>query len=461
MKLHASKAHGSTLVMTIVVVSTLLVLLAVAVDYSSQMSRNVERTRKTALAMEIADGHLENLFTSWRNIYRTTWTTLSNSSGGTDYSVLPTNWFYTDAFKPGVTPTAYPVAMTTPLPLTGMSPTATVPPTIPIPASTLFPTGANYTVTQYRVQAVDPMITLDTNDNAQVESGTKGNGTWGPEATNAIPPAAYGPSLGPGGYRYPYSYYYLAAVDVKVPALAGDVTAKVRRVFEKKFDLPWTYAMFFVDDLEFQPAAALTISGPIHTNGGLYIGTSNFTTTSRVEYGSEYANGYSPYESRYGSSVTSPNFAKSSASLSLSDCPPAQVPPSTPFGWNLSFNAVDTGSGAGNNDGYREIIELSSGGTDDLAAVRYANQAGIQILIDSSNTVTVKYGNGSTPTNSVKTAVQNCVTTNRVFYDNREVGYIRVVDLDIFLLAKAANLGDIPANTANPLTSPPNCWNRN
>ena len=55
----------------------------------------------------------------------------------------------------------------------------------------------------------------------------------------------------------------VAAVDVNVPALGtsgGTVTAKVRRVFEKKFDLPWTYAMFFVDDLEFQPTYSLTIS---------------------------------------------------------------------------------------------------------------------------------------------------------------------------------------------------------
>src|SRR3954447_8591846 len=101
MKLQHSKSGGSTLVVTIVVVSTLLVLLAVAIDYTTQMSRNVERTRKTALAMEIADGHLENLFTSWRNIYRSSWTTSYGAyTGGTDYTVLPTNWFYTDNFKP-------------------------------------------------------------------------------------------------------------------------------------------------------------------------------------------------------------------------------------------------------------------------------------------------------------------------------------------------------------------------
>ena len=33
-----------------------------------------------ALAMEIADGHLEMLFTSWRNIYRSTWTSTSGIS---------------------------------------------------------------------------------------------------------------------------------------------------------------------------------------------------------------------------------------------------------------------------------------------------------------------------------------------------------------------------------------------
>src|SRR5438045_783478 len=206
------------------------------------------------------------------------------------------------------------------------------------------------------------MIELDTSENAVDINGAALN--------RAQPaPAAYGPN------DWQYSYYYLAAVDVTVPALAGNVTAKVRRVFEKKFDLPWTYAMFFVDDLEFQPTTALTITGPIHTNSGLYIGTSNFTTTSRVEYGSDYANGYSPNDSRYGGSVTSPNFAKSDSTLTLSDCPPSQVSPYLPFGWNLSFNTADVGSGAGNNDGYREIIEAPEGGTAQLASMRLYNQA--------------------------------------------------------------------------------------
>src|SRR5215212_5925950 len=63
MKIRSRNQTGSTLVVTIVIVSTLLVLLGVAVDYSTQVSRVTQRSRKTAVALEIADGHLETLFT--------------------------------------------------------------------------------------------------------------------------------------------------------------------------------------------------------------------------------------------------------------------------------------------------------------------------------------------------------------------------------------------------------------
>ena len=85
--------HGSGLVVVISVVATILILLGAAVSFTAHISRMSQRTRKTALAMEIADGHLEYLFTNWRNIYRKTWTT--TSSGGTDDVVLATNYFFT------------------------------------------------------------------------------------------------------------------------------------------------------------------------------------------------------------------------------------------------------------------------------------------------------------------------------------------------------------------------------
>src|SRR5205085_7550201 len=99
MKLYREKIeNGNGLVVTISVVMTVLAILGAAVSYTGHVSRVAQRSRRTALAMEIADGHLEYLFTNWRNIYRKTWTTYGLSTGGTDYSVVGTNYFYTDKY---------------------------------------------------------------------------------------------------------------------------------------------------------------------------------------------------------------------------------------------------------------------------------------------------------------------------------------------------------------------------
>src|SRR5205823_14672610 len=157
----------------------------------------------------------------------------------------------------------------------------------PPPQPTLFPYTTLFRSTQYRIQAVDPMISLDSNENALMETSFgSGNFTPMPKATpypspstQTIPPAAYGQNT------WQYSFYYLAAVDVSVPALGtnnGTVTAKVRRVFEKKFDNPWTYAMFYVHDLELQPTTTFQLDGRITTNGNLYIGNSSVTDRKSV-----------------------------------------------------------------------------------------------------------------------------------------------------------------------------------
>jgi len=394
-----NNTRGSTLMVTIGVVATLLVLLGTAVDYTVHISRVSQRSRKTAIAMEIADGHLETLYSNWRNIYRTTWTTLSNNQGGTDRSIVGTNFFYTSMYNPGPAPT----------PVPSMTPAAT-PPIIALPASSNFPSQSTYTVTQYRIQSVDPMITLDASENSTIT----------PAAT---PPAAYGPN------NWQYSYFYLAAVDVTVPTTTGNVTAKVRRVFEKKFDNPWTYAMFFVDDLEFQPTVTLSMDGPIHTNSSLYIGTNLFTTTNRLEFAGEYVNGASPLDPAH-TTFTAPNL--------VSDMPPSQVSPYLPFGWNLNLDGSTN-----NNRSYHELIERPVAGTDPLSEIRLYNQAGYRILIDASNNITVTTKSGSTPTNGDINAIVGTITTNQAFYDAREASYLRMASVDInALITQLKKLSD-------------------
>src|SRR5438270_3312158 len=175
------------LVVVVSVVATILAILGAAVSYTGHISRISQRSRRAALAVEIADGHLEYLFTNWRNIYRTT--ALSYNSGGTNYDLLPTNYFYTSMYSPSPAPSAIPY----------MTPAAT-PPIIPLPAKSNFPTEANYTVTQYRIQAVDPMIDLNSSENAMVET-SYGSGNFSDMPTGSPPPATYGPNT------WHYSFY--------------------------------------------------------------------------------------------------------------------------------------------------------------------------------------------------------------------------------------------------------------
>jgi hypothetical protein len=305
------------------------------------------------------------------------------------------------------------------------------PPFIPKPDPALFPDIPEYTVTQYRIQAVSPMVELDANENALRPDGSR-------------MPASEFPLAGDGPNYWQYSIYYLAAVDVTVPTMNGNVVAKVRRVFEKKYDNPWTYAMFYHDDLEFQPSSALTITGPVHTNSSLYIGNSNFTAQSTVSYAGEYVNGFSPQDVRStnGTSITTPNFP--------SDLPPSQESPYLPFGWNLKLTNAD---GSVNNDSYHELIErpVVEPEADPLGEVRLYNQAGVKVLIDQNNNVTVRNLANQVVTASsggndkkIYDAVMNAIATNRAMQDNREGKYVRITDFDIGKFSDDINTGRLP-----------------
>jgi hypothetical protein len=422
------KANG--LVVVVSVVATILAILGAAVSYTGHISRIAQRSRRTALALEIADGHLEYLFTNWRNIYRKIGLTYNSGSGGTNYAILPTNYFFTSVWNPGPAPSPVPY----------MTPAATPAP-IPTPSKSNFPTEANYNVTQYRIQAVDPMIDLDSSENALLETSFgSGNFTPMPKGTpyaspssQLIPPPAYGPNT------WQYSFYYLAAVDVNVPALgtnSGTVTAKVRRVFEKRFDNPWTYGIFYNDDLELQPTSPLTMNGPIHSNGNLYIGTSNFTAQSSVGYTGSYVNGYSPNDtSSHAGSISAPTF--------VANLPPTQEGAYMPFGWNLNLDS----STSNNNDSYHEIIERPVSGTDPLANVRYYNQPGYRIVLNDpnnggNNTVQQVSSNGTITNisgsalnawlgNNGQGSSSTILQQNQPLYDAREGAAVKVTNFNV------------------------------
>ena len=420
--------RGSTLVVTIAVVATILVLLGSAVGYTQHISRMASRNRKSALAMEIADGHLEYLFSSWRNISR---------APALRYTLKqpPTNFFFTTPdYNPGPAPTPW----TSPSP--GPSPWPGAPAPIPRPSPSNFSTESGYTVDQYRIQAVTPMIELDASEKSIL-------------ATNAFPPAAFGPNT------WQYSFFYLASVDISVPTLKGTVKAKVRRVFEKKYDNPWAFAVFYNDDLELQPVTPLSIDGPVHTNGSLYIGTSNLTVAngttsvrppSKVSYGASYVNGFGPGDVRYRADGIYPAGTVSAPTFPI-DLPPSQESPYLPFGWNLKMQNAD---GSVNNDSYHELVErIATGSTDPLQEVRYYNQAGYRVVINADNSVkiikadgTELQGNpyGNWVGNNGQGSSTSILDPGKAVYDARENAWVRVVNVDVAKLTSFVNSGALP-----------------
>lgn len=428
------KDRGSTLVVTVSIVATILVLLAAAVNYTQHISKQSQRSRKTALALEIADGHLEQLFSNWRNISRIQVMQAIKKKISVANVALPTQYFFTDLYNPGPTPSPDPN-------VTGLS---APPPIIPLPDKSLFPTEPNYTVTQYRIQAVDPMTTIDANGNALL------NGAVDPTAT---PPAAFGPNTSTTNGQY--SFYYLASADVSVPAIGaqnGMVTAKVRRVFEKKYDEPFTYAIFYHDDLELHPASALTITGPIHTNSSLYVGTSNFTaqapsvaspTSGRVTYSTSFVNGASPNDPLH-TSFTQPNFPANE--------PPAMQAAYLPYGWNLNL----TGTNTNNNANYHELIERPdpAATSDAIASVRFYNQADYRVVIDANNNLTITDKTGAAVTNgSDYNVITGALSFNGAIQDVREGSAIRLTTVDIGNISKNSNLGMIYISDASAGTA--------
>ncbi len=416
-----SQERGSSIVIVVSVVATILVLLGAAVGYTQHVSRQTQRTRKSALAMEIADGHLEHLFTYWRNLSRiqVNQAIKKKASKITSYA-LPTQYFFTDLYNPGPAPAPT-------LATEGLS---AAPPIIPLPAKSLFPTEANYTVTQYRIQAVDPMVDLQTSNTSDPELSTvpiTDMGTGDPASSSEFD-AAFGPNTSTTNGQY--SFYYLASVDVKVPAIgnsSGFVTTKVRRVFEKKYDQPFTFAVLYMDDLELQPSSNLTITGPMHTNGSLYIGTSNFTaaaptttypTSGRVTFSNMFVNGASSQDPLH-TSFSAPNFPDRE--------PPMMWPSFLPFGWDPNL----TGTNTNNSNGYHELIEVGDpAATDDpISAVRFSKVADYVVLIDANNNVTIT-SNGTYNASDANN-ITGALTFNQSFQDVREGGPIRVTTLDV------------------------------
>ncbi len=370
------------MIVVLTALATLASLVVAAVTYTSTVSRNVLRSNTMRTATGMGDGLMEFAFAHWRETCRQQ----TNTQRPTiDFAGIP---LPTQALFPGI-----PQFTAT----RGSNPV----------------NGTPYTVSNYKVQAVDPQL------NAL--------------ATDSIaPPPSRGMNLGTG------SFYYLASADVSLPNLSGKpITVRLRRVFEKQLESPWSYAIFFADPLEIHPSPPFTITGAVHTNSSLYTAHNTLTFGSKVTYTDDWSVGFAPGDKSHTGET--PQAPKQPANL-----PPARDQAKQPFGLDSTriFNTSDTNP---NNDSYRELIERPTAGqSDPIAASRYYNQADVRVLIDSANNVVIKNGSdatinaSSTGTNlSLYNVFKAAIKTNDKIQDNREGAEIRLVSVDISVIQKA------------------------
>jgi hypothetical protein len=364
---------GSALVVVLSVVGTLAATVAISMEYTATVRRNVQRSEAMQTAISIADSSLEKSFSYWREICR----------ASTD-SALGTTAFSS----------------------------------IPLPAQAEFPNVPNFTAsTLAAAPGSTPPTTISNFSVIAVD----------PEMNPIAVGAPLVAEMGQG--KAHMIYHYLAQADVSLPVLTGRVTTRVRRVFQKEQVSPWNWAIFYVDPLEIQPGALMNITGWVHTNSNLYTGHSDLHFQSKVTYGSDWVVGFRPGDSRAPNGTapevpTTPSYP--------SNLPPAYDVSQQPFGLD-STRIFSTADSNPNNDSYHELIEPpKSGYKDPLEGKRYYDQAGVKILIDSSNNVVIRDGNDNVINGGTLYSVfSSAVTTNQSIQDNREGAPVRLATLDM------------------------------
>jgi hypothetical protein len=352
---------GSTLPAALLIVLTLCIAITLAFANTTIMGRHTQGAGAVEGAINIADGSLDYLYANWRHIARTS----SN-----------------------LAPTSSELANITP------------------PPASYFPDMKGWSLKNFRVVAVDPLLQPL------------------PSAT-ATPPKQSG--RGPGSH----SYTYLASADVEVPVIGRMVTQRVRRVFQKKVQSPWNFAVFYNDTLELHPSAPLTLTGWVHSNSDLYTGSNKLTVTDRLTTSGSWNIGYAPGDNSHPGTPTAPNYPANQ--------PPAQEDTFQPFA--LDPKLINTTDKNANNDSFREIAEVPASGDDPFASQRYYNQAGVKVIINGSSVI-VRNQAGNVCTSSSKgndlliyQAVNAAIKSPQTFQDNREKAQIAAWGVDMAPIA--------------------------
>src|SRR6202023_690794 len=99
---------------------------------------------------------------------------------------------------------------------------------IPLPTASLFPNIPNFGARTVDYYGTSPLPNPPTISNFKVVAA---DAEWNPLSSATATPI---PMLGPAGTTTTAVYNYVASADITLPAVAGNVVARVRRVFQRQ-----------------------------------------------------------------------------------------------------------------------------------------------------------------------------------------------------------------------------------
>jgi hypothetical protein len=424
------KQTGSTLIVVMSILATLMVIVGVAVEYTSNITRNVQRSSTLGSAIAVGDSCLDILFANWRTTCRTN----------------PTVALATSSFSSIAMPTS-----------------ATFPTLAALPNFTFAATATDYytsgtpnppAISNFKVVAA----------NAEWQALASSSATPEPLMGQVDHSVTSSEWTGGANKTTPAVFNYVASADITLPTLKGSVVAKVRRVFQKQQLSPWNFAIFYVDPLEIHPGPSFTVTGWVHTNSDLYTGHSSLAFADKVTYGSDWFTWSAANPSKAfmpGDTYHLPNDPANGKPTYLSNLPPARDNALQPFGMDSTsiFNSADANP---NNDSYHELVEPpTTGYTDAMSGTRYWDQASVAIRINADNSYTIGIPNSDGTLTSIAppssgpdprtggqknlynmfsgAIIPGTSTSNGLIQDGREAAQIRLATLDISQILSSTN----------------------
>ena len=238
-----------------------------------------------------------------------------------------------------------------------------------------------------------------------------------------------------------FSRHYLVTATITHPDY--DISVTVNQTIARHKTYTFQHAVFYVDDLEMLPGASMTLSGRVHSNSSVYVGTHNtFTLNTNYFHSAEDIYYHRKDDgTTLGGSVRI--LVNGTTDYELMKKPAEVALDSNRDDWYSESQLRWLGTVASSEHGVtaRAAPVIESIQPDSFFSTT-AQNAGMQITRNSDGTYTI-YHKGSTISS---TDLPGGTITESSFQDNREGKIVSVTNIDIQKLNQREEFTDLNSN---------------